>query len=176
MKTRSIFRLLLLSLCLGFASFAIAQHTAKVHRLRVDFPEKPLNESNAQRQMYRLKTADSTASLIAMAIDLTASGLDSAAYAAQVESDEFWAQVEASYMQSFKGGKLLKATRNTVAGNAGMWMEITRPAKEKDKKDDVVYAQIFVLGVHSCQVVFVSRQGKASSEARDKFFKSIAIQ
>ncbi len=141
--------------------------------VRVKFPQAPQKTNNGQNTYYRLRAADSTATLVALAVDLSGTGVSAEQYEEMAESDEFWQQVQESMLAQMPTSKLLKSERRQIGGKPALYLEIERDnANKKDK--DLMYQWVFMKGIVNHSVVFVSLQGKGNLKLRDEFFATVA--
>ena len=141
--------------------------------VRLKFPQEPTKDSNAQYTFFRLRTADSTATLGAVAVDLSATGVSAEQYEEMAQEDEFWQQVEQGILAQMPDAKLLKSERRQIVGKPALYVEIERDnANKKDK--DLMYQWTFMKGTMNHSVVFVSLQGKGNLKLRDEFFATVA--
>lgn len=158
-------------------SLALAQSptwvTVPAFAATVQFPEAPTELSDADQTAYRLRLADSTATLLFTAVDLGKQGITAEQVEALLEQPS---QVEAyaKSIASQMGGATLRSHRLIkVGGLTGIEAIIDRIDAGKTQ---TVYQHITFLGKINYLMTFNARSSKTDLKVRDAFFGSFKLK
>ncbi len=140
------------------------------NKVQVTFPDLYKENNICNTTVYKLKLADSTATLSAIAQDLSASGLTAEMLAQQIKTDKFWKDYIQGYTGQLPNFKFVDYDKMTVSGIPAVIIDL----KSKEKPDTLHQLNLIV-GTTNYVFSFASREGKGNKKVKELFFKSIQI-
>lgn len=167
------FLVLCLSLSTGYAQTEGWVKVTLNNGAEVSFPSKPdpITASNGSPG-YRLRLADSTATLVALAGDLSKTGIDAATYEEAVKTEEFWKNFATGVLNSMKNTSIVSQQKIEVDGRPGLLLEMER---SDGTRKDRLYQLTFIKDLTSYSAVFNNRNGRGDLSVKDAFLKSLRI-
>lgn len=169
-------KLLLALFVLPFFAFVAADWvTVKLdNRAMLDFPSQPQEKEMGGNQVW-IQDIDSNGRCMAMVLDFTSYGMDSAKLADEMSKDQAFADFRQGVLGQIEGSKLISEKKGTVEGKLYFEYKIDM-GKTDVNALNVMYNRNIFAGTKMYSVSFYEKNNKPRDLERKKFFASFRLR